>query len=346
MDNLTHAMVGAVIGQMGLKRKTGLGMAALIIGANIPDIDAALSVLGTQALVLRRGLTHGPLALLILPLILTGLLIAFDRWQALRGKRPEARQPLHPGWLFLLALLGTLSHLALDWLNVYGIRLLEPFSSAWFYGDTLFIIDVWLWALLIGGFFWSWRKEKAGENFTRPAIATFVAACLYVFANEQLSYRAVSVASAAIPQSVYLDQNLLSVDSGDITPLDEEALAELTAPRGDPVEPDLVVAAPVPFFFWQREILWRGQGLYGAGRWSLARPGSVMIDADVQPDGGDNPQLVRAAQSDEAVRAFLFWSRMPVLRRQGKELLLQDQRFSGAAQSSFTVKVADANGKR
>ncbi|HCH94158.1 MAG TPA: metal-dependent hydrolase, partial [Erythrobacter sp.] len=41
MDNLTHSLVGALIGQAGLKRKTGLAMPALIIGANLPDVDAA-----------------------------------------------------------------------------------------------------------------------------------------------------------------------------------------------------------------------------------------------------------------------------------------------------------------
>ena len=31
MDNLTHSLVGAVLGQMGLKKKTGLAMPTLIL---------------------------------------------------------------------------------------------------------------------------------------------------------------------------------------------------------------------------------------------------------------------------------------------------------------------------
>ena len=156
MDNLTHSLVGAVLGQAGLKRKTGLAMPALIIGANIPDIDAACFfwLEGTEHLAFRRGITHGPPAMVLLPLILAGALWGFDRWQERRGKRPEGRLPVHFGWLYGLSLLGCLSHPAFDWLNVYGVRLLEPFSSAWSYGDTLFIIDVWLWALLIGLLAW------------------------------------------------------------------------------------------------------------------------------------------------------------------------------------------------
>ena len=59
MDNVTHSLVGALLGQMGLKRKTGLAMPTLIIAANIPDIDAGCTVLGTVSLAMRRGITHG-----------------------------------------------------------------------------------------------------------------------------------------------------------------------------------------------------------------------------------------------------------------------------------------------
>src|SRR5690554_1118969 len=65
MDNLTHSLAGAVLGQLGLKKKTGLGMATLIIAANIPDIDAVAALLGgVQHLAIRRGITHGPIALI------------------------------------------------------------------------------------------------------------------------------------------------------------------------------------------------------------------------------------------------------------------------------------------
>ena len=40
------------------------------------------------------------------------------------------------------------SHVFLDFLNNYGIRLLTPFDWRWFYGDTLFIMDPWLWLTL------------------------------------------------------------------------------------------------------------------------------------------------------------------------------------------------------
>ena len=80
MDNITHSLIGAVLGQAGLKRKSGLAMPALIIAANLPDIDAPCAVYGVESLPMRRGMTHGPLALLLLPLVLTALLVGLDRW--------------------------------------------------------------------------------------------------------------------------------------------------------------------------------------------------------------------------------------------------------------------------
>lgn len=189
MDNLTHSLTGALIGQAGLKKKTGLAMPALLIGANLPDVDAACFFWldGVEHLAFRRGITHGPIALLLLPLLLAGLLWSWDQWQLRRGKRPAARLPIHFGWLYGLALIGCLTHPALDWLNVYGIRLMEPFSSRWFYGDVLFIIDVWLWAILIGGTWLSRRREKRGGDWRGAARAALGLCGLYLVANYAIS---------------------------------------------------------------------------------------------------------------------------------------------------------------
>ncbi len=131
MDNLTHSLAGALLGQIGLKRLSGRAMPTLIIAANLPDIDALATLLGPTSLAVRRGVTHGPIALLLLPLMLTAAVIAWDRWRP----RPHG-PPVRPAALLMLAYIGTLSHPALDWLNSYGVRFLEPFSSQWFAGDT------------------------------------------------------------------------------------------------------------------------------------------------------------------------------------------------------------------
>lgn len=304
MDNLTHSMVGAVMGQMGLKRRTGLAMPALIIGANIPDIDAACFFWldGAEHLGFRRGITHGPPALVLLPIILTGLLLLYHRW------RPNpARLPVRPGWLLAMAYVGTLSHPAMDWLNSYGIRLLEPFSSQWFHGDTIFIIDPWLWVALIGGYWWSRRREKRAEAARRaPAIGAFAFACAFIFAN------------------------------GLITGHAERSFRQTIEARTG-MQPTLVVANPVPLQFWKREMLWRDARLAGAGRYSML--GERDYGGGPTLHNMADPLVERARAVDPSAAAFLFWSRMPLVRIEGADLVLTDQRFGGRASANFTVKV-------
>lgn len=229
MDNLTHSLVGALIGQAGLKRRTGLAMPGLVIGANIPDLDAACVLIGDmQHLALRRGITHGPVAWVMLPLLLAGLFYGWDRWQAKCGSRPEGRLPVHFGWLYALSLIGTLSHPAMDWMNNYGIRLLVPFSSRWFYGDVLFIIDLWLWLGLGLATWLSLRREKrTGGNWQRPARIALAAMLAYIGLNSAITFAAERAALASEPY------------------------------------PRVAIASEVPVAFWRREMVTgNGDGLW------------------------------------------------------------------------------------
>jgi inner membrane protein len=318
LDNLTHSLAGAVLGQMGLKTKTGLGMATLIIAANIPDIDAVATLLdGVQHLAIRRGITHGPIAMLLLPLLLTGIMIGFDRWQGKRGKRPADRLPIHKGWLLALAYIGCLSHPALDWLNSYGIRLLEPFSSQWFYGDSIFIIDIWIWAALIAGFWISRRREKRkASNWSRPAWISFAIVCAYIFANGLISGKAEAETKSLLDQTVFA----------------------AGVPDAIQRSPEMVLANPVPIQFWKREILWRDESAYGSGEFNLF-DGLVLNKEHKIPEYSRflSPEIARS--SDDAA-AFLFWSRMPVITAVGARVTVRDQRFMDPLVGDrFTVRV-------
>ena len=50
---------------------------------------------------------------------------------------------------FLVSLVGVASHLVLDLTNVYGIRLLLPFSARWLRLDITSVVDPWIWAALL-----------------------------------------------------------------------------------------------------------------------------------------------------------------------------------------------------
>lgn len=146
MDNLAHTLVGAALAETGLKRTTALATPTLLIAANLPDIDALAGLVSEDfSLFFRRGWTHGVLAWVILPLVLVAIMLAWDRW--VRRRRDPGAEPVDMAALVGLSYLGLLTHPFLDWLNTYGVRLLMPFDGQWFYGDTLFIIDPWLWLL-------------------------------------------------------------------------------------------------------------------------------------------------------------------------------------------------------
>lgn len=316
MDNLTHSLVGALLGQAGLKKKTGLAMPALIIGANLPDVDAACFfwLEGQEHLGFRRGITHGPPAMVLLPLILAGLLWGYDRWQTKRGKRPEDRLPVSFKWLYLLSLLGCLSHPALDWLNVYGVRLLEPFSSQWFYGDTLFIIDVWLWALMGFATWFSLRREKSGGDWMKPARVAIAVSLAYIGLN------------GAITQS-------------------KEARDGDYMAYGD-----VVIASPVPFWFWEREMI-----VGGLGEYQIVDPNVDQFDSSENQISEAMAQIsrvgdCRVSQTLETVRnteeleAFMLWTRTPFIEvLPDGALVLRDARFyDPRARERFSVSLPDA----
>ncbi|MBI1723200.1 MAG: metal-dependent hydrolase [Gemmatimonadetes bacterium] len=171
MDNLCHTLVGLALAESGLKRKTALGTATLVIGANLPDVDA-LSYFRdpVTALGFRRGWTHAVLALALWPFVLSGLILAWDRW--VRRRRNPGAEAANDRWLLALSAIAVITHPLLDFLNTYGVRWLIPFSNRWYYGDTLFIVDPWIWLALLAGIVWSRARAAAGVPHPEgPALA-------------------------------------------------------------------------------------------------------------------------------------------------------------------------------
>jgi inner membrane protein len=63
--------------------------------------------------------------------------------------RLAARKPIDWKMAYVVSLAGVASHLALDLTNVYGIRLLLPFSARWLRLDITHVVDPWIWAALL-----------------------------------------------------------------------------------------------------------------------------------------------------------------------------------------------------
>lgn len=301
MDNLAHTLVGAALGQAGLKRKTGLGMATLMIAANLPDLDA-LGLLFGHNLAWRRGWTHGPVALVLLPLVLALVMVAFDRWQARRGKRPEGRLPVRFGWLLGLGYIGILTHPLMDFLNTYGIRCLMPFSERWFYGDALFIIDIWLWLTLGLGVWWSRRRERQGlGRAARPAVAALALVAAYAGAMGAGS----RIAEGVVARDV--------------------AAQGLGAPKR-------VVASPVPLDPLRRRIVYDMGESYGFGDLRLGPRARFTPEPGLTPTNMNHPLVAVAARQNRAFADFLYWSRLPFVEVRpadgGQEVILGDARYN------------------
>ena len=63
--------------------------------------------------------------------------------------RLVTRKPIEWKNAYLVSLIGVASHLALDLTNVYGVRLLLPFSARWLRLDITSVIDPWIWGVFL-----------------------------------------------------------------------------------------------------------------------------------------------------------------------------------------------------
>jgi inner membrane protein len=305
MDNLCHTLVGAALGEAGLKRRTALGMATLMIGANFPDIDVAAVPLG-HSLEFRRGWTHGVPALIVLPWVLTGLVLLWDRWVRRRGDRaalPAAR----PRQVLLLAYLSVLTHPLLDWMNTYGMRWLMPLDGTWFYGDALFIIDPWMWTALLAGVL---AARRGSPRPARLALAGITA------------YGALMLASGWAGRRHVPDRLAAEGVAGEVA-----------------------MVGPVPVNPFRRSVVVDAGDAYRFGtlRWT---PGPRLeLEPFALSKNLADPAALAAAATPEG-RAFLTWSRFPffVVQRQdgGATVRMDDARYSagpGASFASTTVRV-------
>jgi len=140
MDNLTHTLVGVTLARCGFDRVKG-SVIMMMLAANVPDIDAyPFFTDWLTYLEIHRGYTH---SLFLAPLI---ALLPIALVQGILRKRPDPRTFL---WMWLGCTIAVLSHDLLDWTNVYGVRMLLPFSNEWMRLDITNIVDPIIWLILI-----------------------------------------------------------------------------------------------------------------------------------------------------------------------------------------------------
>ena len=301
MDNLCHTFVGLAVTQAGLKRKTALATVTSAVAANLPDLDVFVFLTDIPSVAFRRGITHGVPAQVLLPIALAGLM-----WLIGRRRTTADGPPPHFGWLLAISYIGIFTHVFLDFLNTYGIRLLSPVSQRWFYGDAVFIVDVWLWLILGAGVVLS-----RGHRPARRAGIALLCAALYVGA---------ALASARLARAIVQER--------------------WTARFGE--APRALMVGPRPLSLTRKSIIVDTGREYveGTFRWL---PLSVDFETTSTPKHDDAPG-VEQARVDERVRGILVWSRFPFWTTrevpEGIEVQLRDMRFKqGPGRGGFTATV-------
>ena len=187
-----------------------------------------------------------------------------------------------PKQVLLLSFIAILSHPILDTLNTYGVRWFMPFSGRWFYGDTLFIVDPWVWLVLALGIYSSRMRERAKrQDPRRPARLALALIALYV-GGMALG----EIAAARI------------------------VAREVASLSGSPVQ--ATMAGPVPLNPLMRKFVTEQEGEYRVGtfRW-LERPHLNRADVLTFPRGQPSHPAISQALESPLGRRFLGWARFP-----------------------------------
>ncbi len=306
MDNITHSLTGLMLSRAGLNRISPEATWVLLLAANAPDADVTSALGGSLTyLHFHRHLTH---SLLLLPVMAAACVVAV---------RVLARRPI--GWkrAYLVALVGVASHLVLDSTNVYGVRLLLPFSERWFRLDITNVVDLWIWGALL-------------LAVLAPLLAKLVQSEM---GGAQKRYPGRVSATAALAFLLLYD--------GSRFILHERALATLESRIYNGSPPRRVAAAPGPF----SALRWRGI-VETAGTYRI-----VEVNLVEEFDAAGGREFFKAEPSDaidsanrtEAFREFLRFSQYPLWQTSSGEsgtairVEAMDLRFGDPAVPGFVV---------
>ena len=242
-------------------------MPALIISANLPDIDSFFArSLGYEAIEAHRGFSHGLGGLVTLPFL--AVAIFYSGKNCDRQRRTDRVRAL-----LLVCFLGVLSHPILDFMNTYGAAPRPSVATLVLRRHALHHRPVDMdradpRARNVVA------RRAARPQLDAPATWALGAVLGYIALNAAISLRA-------------------------------EALTRPLVERV--AEPRMIVAGEVPLQFWRRRMIWRGDTIGGSGTYDpLQGLNHVWLNPKITPLRLDDPRLAAAARRDKRVRAFLL----------------------------------------
>jgi inner membrane protein len=257
----------------------------------------------------------------VLPPLLAWAMHLVDRFRC--AQTPTAT-PVPVVRLLGLSYLALLTHPALDWLNTYGIRLLMPFDGRWFYGDSLFIVDPWVWLMLgtIVVLAHSASRILAAGWIALGAIATALVtgvpgvpfglrvfwclglamvAGLRVWGGLQPRLQRVAT-SGLVLAGIYV---LAMVGSSQLVRLEVERWA-----RDRGLEANQIMVGPTPADPFRRSVVMADDQHYHRLAFDWLASERVQLDGGVTTIGDDHP-AAGAALSAPALWGLATWTRFP-----------------------------------
>jgi inner membrane protein len=323
MDPITHTALGATLAGSGLRRTTALATPTLLVAVNLPDVDILTALHGPYAgLALRRGITHGLPALVVLPLVLTGIVLAWDRW--IRRRRDPEATPAQGSVVLGLSVLGVATHPVLDWLNTYGMRWLLPFDGGWSYGDAIFIVDPWLWLLLAGPAFLVWSRGRGARLLwavlaillTLPvllaeAVPAWARGLWIVGLLAWTSLRAARPRAGEPAARISLFLALLYTAAMVGQTQAAREMVRTAALEQGAEEVEAVMAGPVPVDPFRSQVVVQTPSEYWTGRLHWFDEPRVRLDGPSYRRNGWEHPAAAAALDRPQVRDYLTWTRFP-----------------------------------
>ncbi len=151
MDPVTHGLTGALISNLFPRKKATLAMA--VLASLAPDLDYISRLWGLDIFLrYHRGITHGIVALAVVPFLL-GLM---GRWSARKNLL----------FYSFLAYVCYGVHIAMDLTTQYPTRVLSPLDWTAYSLDLAFIIDPYVTGAILLALILTFRKENGKRLIT------------------------------------------------------------------------------------------------------------------------------------------------------------------------------------
>jgi len=343
MDSITQASLGAAVAHATWHKP--LGRKALLWGAlfgTLPDLDIVFFPFldDVQQLYWHRGESHSVFFVLIGGAVL-GALLWSTRWKA-----KISPQRAMAGIVLILV-----THVLIDYFNIYGTQFFAPFSRFGFSLGNLFIIDpLYTGPLLLGIIAAAFSRSVYGYRFTWAGLAVSSVYVLFslvshayadsVFSS-QLAAKQIGVKASytgATPMNTLLWRHVALTDSGIligyfsvVADSPEEEVGFVRVQRNEGLIAPYRGRRNVEAVDWFSNGFWVAEETDGVTTMADLRFGEMRADQDDPPekwqyiftweisdDPGSLPQL--SVSLDESRKALVtLWARLTGVSRLGSQ---------------------------